>query len=166
MGQRPIIKNGKVVNVIEIDDDVQIVTKAEHKAALEVENAAHAADVSAWRAEITKMRDEVSEAHQKAALAMGAAEALKDQARKDKNAGKPPRLFDQILDLEAEAKAHAEEAGRLALRPKPPEPTRAHVRRWFHPLGLEVGPPGGSIGDTWDGRQYAPPPVEREASEK
>ena len=48
MGQRPIIKDGVVVNVIELDEETDLVTAEQHQQMQSVEDDDYAQQVEAW----------------------------------------------------------------------------------------------------------------------
>ena len=57
MGQRPIIKDGVVVNVIELDEETEVVTAEQHQQMQSVEDDNYAQAVEAWE-EIIKVDNE------------------------------------------------------------------------------------------------------------
>jgi len=56
MGQRPIIKDGVVVNVIELDEETAVVTAEQHQQMQSVEDDNYAQAVEAWE-EIIKVNN-------------------------------------------------------------------------------------------------------------
>jgi hypothetical protein len=157
MAQRPLIKDGVVANVIEIDDDCEIMTKAECRKREAAEQADYEERAKAWRDQAAAMRAEVAAAQEAASMARATVEAVKGQAANEKNDRKAAQLLRQILALEDEAKAHAAAVDGLRARPMPPKPRLERPKRWFHPDGHTVGPPGGNIGDSFDGSKYIAP---------
>jgi hypothetical protein len=163
MGQRPLIKDGVVVNVIEIEDDTLPCTKARHKELAAIEQASYEAKFNAWRKVVMDHRQAILQARQAAFLAHGVLNALKVQAEAEKAKPKWKRLLpsaytSRISDAERQvADANRQIAELEALRlPEKPKPVRS--KRWIHPDGHEVGARGGNIGDRWDGKKYTRPP--------
>lgn len=163
MGSRPIIKDGLVVNVVEIDDDCAIMTKAECRRQEAAELADYAARVAAWRERVALMRAEVDAAREKAGIAMATMSALKARAASEKSDAKVAALFRQASGMEQEVNTLVADVRSLQERPAPAKPRLVRGKRWFYPDGVEVGPPGGNIGDLWDGKSYTRPEKDKAA---
>jgi hypothetical protein len=155
--QLPVLKDGIVVNVIEIGEDTQIVTKARCKELIAIEDAEYAERIAAWREAVGELR----KAHEDAAGALGMARmtvaAVKERARKVTGEAGAQEALRQILALEGDVTAHERKLAEIAARPMPEKPRLVRGKRWFHSDGLEVGPAGGNIGDRWDGVAYVRP---------
>lgn len=121
--QLPILKDGLVVNVIVIGEDVAVMSKAECRQQEADEVAEYLAARESWSQEVAVRRAEVAEAYE--AIIVGTA---------------------TLEDVEA-----------LEADPLPPKPVLVRAPRWWPPEGHAVGPPGGNIGDLWDGQQYVAP---------
>lgn len=163
MTQKPILRDGKVVNVIEIDDATQIVTKALHKEMMAAEDADYAQRLESWRAQMKQRHNSVQATIEELTLARATVNALKMTASNEKDDRKAALALRQILSAEAGIAAMEQNVNALRAAPTPEKPTLARPRRWFHPEGLEVGPAGGNIGDLWDGQTYTRPVKEQPA---
>jgi hypothetical protein len=153
--QRPILKDRIVVNVIEIGEDTEIVTKSRHKELMAIEEADYARRAAAWRASVGERQLEVRQAAEKLTMAKMTLAAVKAQAGK---AGvDATQLLKQILALDDEIAGHEKAVAELQAKPIQEKPRLDRGKRWFHPEGLEVGPAGGNIGDIWDGKAYTRP---------
>jgi hypothetical protein len=162
MGQRPLIKNGVVVNVIEIADDTLPCTKARHMELSAVERANYAAKLAEWQRQVTARRAAIVEARQKAFMAQGVVNALRVASQAETKKPKWRRLaagsFDnRISTAESEARAALEKLAEAEAAPIPMKPKHERRKRWIHPDGHEVGAKGGNIGDRWDGKKYIRP---------
>jgi dGTP triphosphohydrolase len=157
MASRPIIKDGVVINVTVIDDDCAIMTKAECRKQEAAEKGAYEEQAKAWREQVMAMRAEVDAAQRNVGLARATLEAVKTRAATEKHASRKSAMLDQILALDGEVKAHLSILNDLAARPVPAKPRLTRGKRWFHADDVVVGPPGGDIGDSWDGSKYVKP---------
>lgn len=159
MGQRPLIKGGVVVNVVQIDDDCACMTKAQHKQMAEAEDADYAERFNAWRAKGQARHAEIQAAKQKAFMALGIASGLREHAKAEskKRHGNADAVMRRVRDAEKEAEDWRTKVSELENKPLPPKPRMARAKRWFHPDDVTVGPPGGNIGDTWNGSRYIRP---------
>ena len=81
MGHIPLIKDGVVVNVVELDDDCACVTKAVHKEMSASEEADYRKRLDAWRQRGQARHEEIAAAKRKAFMALDVANALKVQAK-------------------------------------------------------------------------------------
>lgn len=166
MGQLPILKDGVVVNVIEIDNETEIVTKDEHKRRAAEEMAAYETSLAEWREVIRGRQNEAHEALTKLQMAKMTLEAKKTTAAEEKTDAGAALALRQILSMEEEVKRHEKAVLDIEARPLPVKPKLVRRKRWFHPQGLEVGPAGGNIGDLWDGKTYSRPLKVEESSSK
>lgn len=155
--QRPIIKDGIVVNVIEIGDETEIVTKDRHKELMASEDAQYAEHFTSWRGQIRAHQDEIGTAAEKLSMARMTLAAMKTKAEGEKDGTRAVYTLNQILSLEKEIAGQEAAVKQLQERPVPPKPKLVRSKRWFHPEGLEVGPAGGNIGDIWNGQEYVRP---------
>jgi hypothetical protein len=162
MGQRPLIKDGVVVNVIEIEDDTQCLRKADYKRLTAAEDADHEAQMAEWRATVAKRQADIAEARQSAFIAVGVVNALKVQqaAEAEKPRWKrliPSHFESRITSAANQVRAAREKIAELEAQEMHPKPKLVRPKRWFHPDGLVVGPAGGNIGDRWDGKSFTRP---------
>lgn len=155
--QRPILKDGAVVNVIEIDENTKIVTKEEHKALAAAEDAEHEQRLGEWRAVIAERRREVNVASEALGMLKAMLKATKVNAEKAATDAEAARLLQQILALEKEVSEGEKAIAAMLTVPLPAKPKLVRAKRWFHPDGLEAGPAGGNIGDLWGGATYTRP---------
>lgn len=157
MTQKPVLKDGKVVNVIEIDGETQVVTKDRHKEMIAAEDADYAQRLGAWRALVQQRHNTIQAATDELSLARATVSALKVTAGNEKDDRKAALALRQILSAEAGIAAIEQGIKVLRAEPLPEKPALVRPKRWFHPEGLEVGPAGGNIGDLWDGEKYTRP---------
>ncbi len=151
--QRPLIKDGKVINVIEIDDETESVTKAEHKEMLAAENADYAERMAAWRTAISAHQQTLAEARSRSFVAMGIANAMRIQAATA--TGREKTVLENRIDgADEQARAATAEVAALETAQLPKKPSLVRTKRWMCPPGVELGPAGGNIGDTWNGKTY------------
>jgi hypothetical protein len=151
----PVIKDGVVVNVIEMAPDTTAVTKAEHKDAMARERVEYEARAADWRKGVEAGRSVVKLAKQDLFMARGLERAARSGvAKSDLTGDAGAHAARQLLTLGNEAAAHQDNVERLEAAPLPPRPRLERARRWIVPEGCIVGPPGGEIGDTWDGVAY------------
>jgi Mg-chelatase subunit ChlI len=163
MAQRPILKDGTVVNVIEIGDDTEIVSKAQCKQFMAEEDARYQKAAAAWRETVKVREDEIRDVAERLALARMTVNALKVKAAEEENDTKAAQAFRRVMaEEEAVTKLEAELAS-MSTRALPQKPRLIRAKRWFHPDGLEVGPAGGNIGDAWNGQEYVRPTTEKAA---
>ncbi len=156
--QKPLIKDGIVVNIIEIGEHTLCVSKAEHKELEAQEMARYAADLVAWRNECQMHAKSIEEAKAGRFMAIGIVKAAKDAAKDSRI--DPKHTLDRILMLDSEVEAWEEKLSRLKALGLPPKPQIQRAKRWILPEGHEVGPEGGQIGDIWDGKTYVKPVLE------
>ena len=154
MGHIPLIKDGVVVNVVELDDDCACVTKAVHKEMSASEEADYRKRLDAWRQRGQARHEEIAAAKRKAFTALAVANALKLQARVERRGN---GNADPFLRRIKEAEAWRGKVAELQATPLPPKPKMIRTKRWFHPDDVIVGPSGGNIGDRWDGKRYIMP---------
>jgi hypothetical protein len=161
--QRPILKDGVVVNVIEIGADTEIVSKKRHKQLTAEEDARYAIAAAEWRETAKAHEDEIRLAAEKLGLARMTVSALKVKAADENVDAKAALALKQILaEEEAVSKLEADLSA-VSTRPLAPKPKLIRAKRWFHPEGLEVGPAGGNIGDIWNGQEYVRPAKDKAA---
>jgi hypothetical protein len=158
MVQRPLLKNGVVVNIIEIEDDTCICTKEEHKARTLEENSAYANRLAGWKGHMAKLKNQFDAAKGKlitARMTLAALEARRSDATDPKVATTFTTQINQAKDEVAAAQSALDQIQRA---PLPQKPLMFRAKRWFHHEdGIQVGPAGGHIGDTWDGKKYIAP---------
>jgi hypothetical protein len=159
MASRPLIKGNVVVNVIELGDDTEHMTKARFKQLKAADDADYEARLNAWRDQMRAHRDAIKGAQQKAFMAQGVVHALKEQAAAEgkKRTGDPSRFAKRIQEAEREAEGWRTKIAEMEVSALPPKPRPVAIKRWFHPEDVTVGPPGGNIGDQWDGKRYSKP---------
>lgn len=155
--QRPILKNGVVVNVIEIDEDTAIVTKAQHKRLQAGEEEAYATELKAWREAMTARQGEMSAAMEGLGLANMTLSAVKAKAASEKVDARAALALTQILSMEAEIEQMHQGIAELKSTPAPLKPRLIRAKRWFYDDDCEVGPAGGNIGHVWNGKGYERP---------
>lgn len=163
--QRPILKDGIVVNVVEIDEDAAIMTKGQHKKLHSDEDAAYTVQLRAWREAVKARQGQVSAAMERLGLANMTLSAVKAKAAGEKLDAKAALLLSQILSMEAEIGAMHQSIAIIQSTPPPLKPKLIRAKRWFHDDDCEVGPAGGNIGDTWNGKGYERP-AKAKADEK
>jgi hypothetical protein len=161
--QLPLIKDGLVVNVVEIEEGTLCCSKAEHKHLGAAEVADYEARAAAWRAEIAAHHEAIRQAELQHFMACGVAAAAKDKARQGD--GNSAQLLKHVLTTDEEAAAYAANLTALRATSLPDRPAMHRARRWIMPDDHIIGPPGGNIGDTWDGKSYIAPEG-KTASEK
>lgn len=166
MGQRPILKNGVVINVIEIDDDTQIVTKAQHKQMLAEEAVDYEVRLATWREAIRDVQQQAADVIDQLAMARMTLSAMKTQAAGEKNDAKAAQALRQILAAEEDVKQREKAVSQAQAVAIPPKPRPASSKRYFHSDDVEVGPAGGNIGDLWDGKTYTRPEKVAPSDEK
>ena len=155
MGHIPLLKDGVVINVIELDDDCACVTKAVHKEMSASEEADYRKRLNAWRQRGQAHHEEIAAAKRKAFMALGIANALKVQTRgESRGNGNTDPFLRPILVADKDAEAWRNKVAELQAKPLPPKPKMIRTKRWFHPDDVIVGPSGGNIGDRWDGKRY------------
>lgn len=153
----PILKDGIVVNVIAIDDDTQVVTKAQHKELCAKEDAEHETAMATWRKLMSERKAALDAIVTDITMGQMMLAAVKERASTEQNDGKVAALMREALKLETNIQGHQE---RLVAADRAELPTKPHLvrgMRWFHHEGLEAGPVGGEIGDVWDGKSYTRP---------
>jgi hypothetical protein len=155
--QRPILKDGVVVNVVELDDDTMVTTKARHKELTAAEDAEYQAKIDEWRIAHGAHQAKITAAAEALAMARMTLGTVKAKADKEKNETKAAAALRQILTMEKDISAKEEDLAKIQGEPSPPKPVHKRGKRWFHPDGVEVGPAGGNIGDIWDGEKYVRP---------
>lgn len=160
--QLPLIKDGLVVNVVELEPETACVDKAKHKEMSAAEDAEHGRRMDEWRAIANAHTLEIEKARQQLLLAHSAALAVKTAAKETKP-GAEKAALDRILFAENEVEQWRAKVAELQGRPLPPRPKMERAKRWFYPDGHEVGPEGGNIGDLWDGKTYTRPAKEKAA---
>lgn len=153
--QRPILKDGIVVNVVEIDEGTAIVTKAEHRQMSEAEEAEYANRLLIWQGAVKAAKTEISEVEVQLFMVTGMAAAAKADAR-NANGGAAAHL-DRILVAEAEVEAWQAKLVDAKAMPLPERPRLERALRWIYPEGCLIGPEGGQIGDSWNGIKYTRP---------
>lgn len=155
--QLPLIEDGIVVNVIEIDDDTMIMTKDRHKELQAQEDAGYADRLAAWRKRSRACHGELNATMKRLGMANMTLSAVKIRAADEKQDAKAALLLRQILSMEADIEQHQRAVEIAQATPLPPKPRLVRAKRWFHPPECTVGPEGGNIGDRWDGKQYVRP---------
>lgn len=153
--QLPLIKDGLVVNVVELDPGTVCVDKGTHKRMGLEENTAYAGRAREWRAELDARQAAIADAEQQLLAAATAAAVVKNAARKA--SGDAAATLDRVLVAEAEVDAWVAKVAQMRMAAGPEKPAMVRAARWICPEGFYVGPAGGNIGDTWDGRAYTPP---------
>jgi len=143
--QFPLIKDGIVVNVVEIDDATMCVSKAEHREMAAKEAADYTNRFNAWRREIVKRRDAISTAHTSHFMATGAAGVILAEARA--NAGDAAAMLDRVLVANAEVEAWAAKVADMKAQALLEKPRMIRAARWIYPDDHVVGPAGGNIGE-------------------
>lgn len=165
MGQIPIIKGGIVVNVVELEDGTTPVLKAIHRARLAEEDADYQRRFTEWRKTVTDRQTQIADAKQKAFMASGIGNALRSKLAED--AALPPRkrpvanMDAPIAAADADVKLWLSQVDSLMSAPLLPKPAPKRGKRWVYPDDCIVGPPGGNVGDTWNGKKYSTPPKEK-----
>ncbi len=164
--QKPIIKGGVVVNVIEIDEDTEIVTKE----ALKLRQAEEAAEYSVanaeWQGVLKKRMAYIKEARDQAFMMQGVVNALRIQVEVEKRTKGKVLSQGKLDEAISEAEITVSIANNLMAEPIPDKPAMKRSKMWFMPSHMEgciVGPPGGNIGDLWDGTSYSKPPKQPQA---
>lgn len=158
--QRPILKDGVVVNVVELKPGTYCCAKAELRELMAEEDAAYAAQLAAWRETVKGMQRDMNTALANLDNARQVAGATQQRVMKARQSGKAKSadaLLNSVLEAGEQVTAHEQRVAELAQRVPPEKPTFARPHRWVVPEGCEVGEPGGNIGDTWDGQRYVPP---------
>ena len=118
MGHIPLIKDGVVVTVIELDDDCACVTKAVHEGMSASEEADYRKRLDTWRQRGQAHHEEVAAAKRKAFMALGVANALKVQAKVEcRGNGNADPFQRRILVAEKEAEAWRNQGRRAAGKP-------------------------------------------------
>lgn len=161
--QLPILKDGIVVNVIEIDEDAVTCSKAELKMQMLAEEAEHNAAMEEWRMACKAISDSV-----KAAVA-SVEKAREDAAaaiRRAEKGGDAKKALAAISAAQSEVEARTGNLEAVRATPLPEKPRLVRKTRWAVPEGFVVGSPGGSIGDTWNGREYVRPDQEAEDTKR
>lgn len=153
--QYPLIKDGVVVNVVEVSESTLCLSKAEYKAMAAKDEAAYAEAVKAWRSALLIRRLEITEAETGLFMARGAAEVIKEQASGKK--GKARDALDRVLSADGEVNAWEEKLAAARRAEFPAKPRLDRAPAWIVPEGHELGPVGGNIGDLWDGKAYSAP---------
>lgn len=154
MAQKPIIKDGIVINVIEIDETTQVVTKAQYKEAQVADEANYNRQLEIWRAEMRQRRANVEAALTELGMARATVAALKVTAGNETDDARAALILRQILVAERDIAAIEKNAKMLQTSPISPKPTTMRGKYWFHPDDMEIGPDGGNIGDVWNGEKY------------
>lgn len=150
--QIPLIKDGRVVNVVEIGQSTLCVTKAEHRQLEAQENAKLEKDLSVWQAEIDAHSKAIEEVKLQYFMALGIAKKLKESAKDIKS--DKSKLLDRILLADSEVEAWADKIADMKSRKLPKMPQAIKAKRWIYPDGFEVGPVGGNIGDFYENGKY------------
>lgn len=153
--QRPLIKDGLVVNVVEFEPGTICCSKPELKAMQAAEEAEYDKRAAAWREEAGKLAEEIREAETQLSAARKASNQAQELASAGK--GKADQLLKRVLETGGEVRAWEENLAALRARSLPARPTLVRPRRWIVPEGHSVGPAGGNIGDRWDGQAYIAP---------
>jgi hypothetical protein len=154
----PIIKDGIVVNVIEIDEATAIVDKATHANLCASEEADYAQRYAEWQTQVAAVETAIAEARTQHFMASGIAVAVKTEA-KGVDVESAPAMLDKLLVAEAEVEAWAAKIADMQAQPLPEKPKLIRTARWMYPEGHIVGPEGGEIGDSWNGNAYIKPVV-------
>lgn len=163
MAQRPLLKDGIVINVIEIEDDTEVVSKDRCKQIRAEENARYERAAAEWRDSVKEKEAEVREVGERLSLARMTVSAMKTKASQEKTDTLAAMAFRSAMaEEENAAKIEAEFAG-LCKQTLPPKPKLARAKLWFYPEGCEIGPVGGNIGDLWNGQEYVRPTKEKAA---
>ncbi len=155
--QRPLLKDGVVINVIEIDENTLVVCKAEHKQLQAEEDAAYTAQLEEWRAVIKARQGELGAASERLGMAKMTLSAMKVKVAEEKGDARAALALKQILSMEADVEQNEQAVMALHARPIPAKPKLVRSTRWIRPDDCEIGPAGGNIGDRWDGKQYVRP---------
>lgn len=157
MSQRPLLKDNIVINVIEIDDDTLIMTKAEHKELMAQEDAEYEAKAAEWRATIGSVRASIDAEVDKLTNARATLSAYKITAEAEPSPAKAGAMLKQILAMERGIIEQEKVVAEVGKTKVPEKPRLIRAKRWFRPDDVVVGEPGGNIGDVWDGKQYTRP---------
>lgn len=165
MVQRPVLKDGVVVNVVEISDDTMIVTKDEHKQLMAKEDADYEQAAAEWRETVKGREAQIRDAAERLGLARMTVSALKVKAAEEDSDTKAAQALRRILAEEEAVTQLEAELARISAGPLPPKPKLIRGKRWFHRYGFDVGPAGGNIGDLWNGQEYVRPEKEKVASQ-
>jgi hypothetical protein len=163
MAQRPVLKDGIVVNVIEIEDDTEVVSKDRCKQIRAEEDARYERAAAEWRGSVKEKEKEIREAGERLGLAKMTVSAMKVRAAQEKNDTLAAMAFRSAMAEEENAAKIEAEFAALRTQTLPPKPKLTRAKLWFHPEGLEIGPAGGNIGDMWNGQEYSRPTKEKAA---
>lgn len=159
--QLPLIRDGIVVNVIEIDEDTISASKGDHKRLSAEENAEYEARASEWRAAINAHAEAIKAAEMQLFPARGAANAVKSDVRKSQ--GDAQKALNRVLVADAEVEAWEAKVADMRVQPLPSKPQMVRGKRWICPDDAFLGPAGGAIGDLWDGKAYSKPTAAEKA---
>lgn len=147
-------ENGDVVNVIEMADGCQAVSKAVHHEMTTRELADYETRAKTWRVQLAERQTALDEAKQGHFMATGVEAALRAEATTGLKGEAAERALDAIVAAGNEVKAYSDNLAELESKPLPERPRLERAHRWIIPEGLRIGPEGGEIGDRWDGESY------------
>jgi hypothetical protein len=150
--QFPVLRDGVVVNVVEMSPDCIAGTKADVKHAMRAEDAEYQTQVAAWQEAVQAHRAEFDAANSVAERAAQAADFAKRKAAEGK--GNAQQLLDHVLATDRTLQEHIANVQAIGARPLPSRPLMVRATRWMIPEGCVLGEPGGNIGETWDGKRY------------
>ncbi|WP_088347777.1 MULTISPECIES: hypothetical protein [Rhodomicrobium] len=158
----PVIKDGVVINVVEMDADTLCVDKATHQQMLADEDDGHRAALALWGADISERHAAIQQAKRNLFMASGFASAVKNQVREGKISG--DGALTSVLTADAEVEAWQAKIADMKAQPLPERPILVRGRRWICPEGCILGPEGGQKGDIWTGEAYVRPAHEEDAA--
>lgn len=155
----PLLKDGIVVNVVELSEGTRLVSKSEHREISKADEASYEASANGWRTKKAERAEEIKQAETSLFMAKGMATSVKAEAKS--GGGDAQKALNRVLLADAEVDAWTAKIADMKARPGPDRPKLVRTKCWIVPEGHVVGDPGGNIGDVWDGSQYIAPEGKR-----